>query len=135
MSWLRGHACLELDQPIQEQGKSILHDRERILVKGIHPVCCLRFLSDRTQPLDILSTDSEFVCYCLSKKKVPGQPNPWNKSLTANSCYANRVYYLRPISLLRLSLLRSVDSSFPGSSLRAREFHPFELRFCLSQSL
>ena len=34
----------------------------------IYTVCCLRFVSDGTQPLDILSADSEFVCYYLSKK-------------------------------------------------------------------
>ena len=49
-------------------------------------------MSDGTQPLDILSADSECVCYSLSTKRVPGQPNPWNKSCTANSCYGNWVY-------------------------------------------
>ena len=34
----------------------------------VHPVCCLRFVSDWTQPLDILSADSEFMCYYLSTK-------------------------------------------------------------------
>ena len=29
----------------------------------LHPVCCLRFVSDWTQPLDILLADSELVCY------------------------------------------------------------------------
>ena len=48
--------------------------------KSLHPVCCLRFVSDRTQPLDILSADREFICYHLSTKRVPGQPNPWSKS-------------------------------------------------------
>ena len=42
--------------------------------KGIHPVCCLRFVSDWTQPLDILSTDSEFVCCYLSKQRCLGNP-------------------------------------------------------------
>ena len=42
---------------------------------------------------------------------------------------------LRPISLLRLSLLRFVDSRFPGNSLWTWEFHPSTLRFCLSQTL
>ena len=40
-----------------------------------------------------------------------------------------------PISLLRFSLLRLLDSRFPGTPLRAWEFHPLELRFCLSQTL
>ena len=31
-------------------------------------VCCLRLVSDWTQPLDILSADSEFMCYYLSNK-------------------------------------------------------------------
>ena len=34
------------------------------------------------------------------------------------------VLKLRPISLLRLSLLRSLDSKFPGRPLRAWEFPP-----------
>ena len=34
----------------------------------IHPVCCLRFVSDWTQPLDILSANRESVCYYLSKR-------------------------------------------------------------------
>ena len=63
--------------------------------KDMHKICCLRFVSDWTQPLDILSADSELVCYYLSKKG-PGQPNPWNKSWTANSCYANWVYIFVP---------------------------------------
>ena len=61
-------------------------------IQVIHPVCRLRFVSDWTRPLDILSADSECVCYLLSTKRVPGQPNPRNKSWTANSCYANWVY-------------------------------------------
>ena len=40
-----------------------------------------------------------------------------------------------PISLLRLSLLRLLDSSFPGKPRWAWEFHPLNLRFCLSQTL
>ena len=42
---------------------------------------------------------------------------------------------VRPISLLRLSLLRFVDSNFQGKSLLTWEFHPLDLRFCLSQAL
>ena len=41
---------------------------------AVHPVCCLRFVSDWTQPLDILSAESEFVCYCLSTKGCLGNP-------------------------------------------------------------
>ena len=41
---------------------------------------------------------------------------------------------VRPISLLRLSLLRSVDSKLPGNYLWAWEFHPLKLRLCLSQT-
>ena len=36
--------------------------------------CCLRFVSDWTQPLDILNADSEFVCYYLSTKGCLGNP-------------------------------------------------------------
>ena len=42
---------------------------------------------------------------------------------------------VRPISPLRISLLRFIDSRFPGDSLWAWEFHPFNLRLCLSQTL
>ena len=41
----------------------------------------------------------------------------------------------RPISLLRLSLLRFADSTIPGNSPWRWEFHPLELRFCSSQTL
>ena len=40
--------------------------------RRVHPVCCLRFASDWTQPLDILNADSEFVCYYLSNKRCLG---------------------------------------------------------------
>ena len=36
---------------------------------------------------------------------------------------------------LRQTLLRFVDSNFPGNSPWAWEFHPLNLRFCLSQTL
>ena len=35
----------------------------------------------------------------------------------------------------KITLLRFLDSNFPGSSLRAWEFHPSKLRFCLGQTL
>ena len=41
----------------------------------------------------------------------------------------------RPISLLRVSLLRFVDSNFPGDVPWTWEFHPLNLRFRLSQTL
>ena len=36
-------------------------------MERVHPVCILRFRSFRTQPLEIISADSDFVCYNLSK--------------------------------------------------------------------
>ena len=42
---------------------------------------------------------------------------------------------LRPISLLTLSLLTLLDSNFPVNPLWAWEFHPLNLRLCLSQTL
>ena len=42
---------------------------------------------------------------------------------------------IRPTSLLRLSLLRCLDSKLLGNPLWAWEFHPLELRLCLSRSL
>ena len=54
----------------------------------LHPVRNPRFASFRTQPLENLSAAVKLPI----NKKVSGQPNPWNKSWTANSCYANWVY-------------------------------------------
>ena len=42
---------------------------------------------------------------------------------------------LRPISLLRSSLLRLLDSNFPGNFLWTWEFQPLEFRLCLSHAL
>ena len=42
---------------------------------------------------------------------------------------------IRPISLLTLSLLRLLDSNFPGNPQWTWEFHPFKLIWCLSQTL
>ena len=42
---------------------------------------------------------------------------------------------LRPMPLLRLSLLRLADSTFPGNPLVTWESHPLRLRFRLSQTL
>ena len=41
----------------------------------------------------------------------------------------------RPISRLTLPLLTLLDSSFPVNPLRAWEFHPLNLRLCLSPTL
>ena len=57
------------------------------------------------------------------------------RSSACSSARASRINCLRPISLLSLSLLRFVDSTFPGNSLWPWEFHPLKLRFCLSQTL
>ena len=42
--------------------------------------------------------------------------------------------YFRPISLLALSLLRLLDSNFPGNPLWTWEFHPFKIILCLSRT-
>ena len=42
---------------------------------------------------------------------------------------------VRPISLLRISLLRLLDSDFLGNSLWTWEFKPLKLRFHLSETL
>ena len=42
---------------------------------------------------------------------------------------------MRPISLLRFSQLRFIDSNFPGNTLWEREFHLLKLRFCLNNPL
>ena len=41
---------------------------------------------------------------------------------------------IRPILLLTLRIPRLLDSTFPGNSLWAWEFHPLELTLCLSQT-
>ena len=43
--------------------------------------------------------------------------------------------WVRPISVLRLSLLRFGDSNIPGNPLWTWEFHPSNIRFSLSQTL
>ena len=48
---------------------------------------------------------------------------------------ACRGQQIRPITLLRFSLLRFLDSEFLGDSLWTGEFHPVKLRLCLSQTL
>ena len=40
------------------------------------PVCCLRFVSDWTKPLDILSADNDCICCYLSNKGCLGNPTP-----------------------------------------------------------
>ena len=42
--------------------------------------------------------------------------------------------WIRPISLLTLSLLTLLDSNFPGNSLWTWEFHPLKLRLCSSRT-
>ena len=73
----------------------LLDWREKARAKGVpfsetpvHPVRNPRFASFRTQPLENLSAAVKLPV----NKKVSGQPNPWNKSWTANACYANWVY-------------------------------------------
>ena len=41
---------------------------------------------------------------------------------------------LHPIFLLRLSLLTLLDSNFPANPLWAWQFHPLNLRLCLSRT-
>ena len=45
------------------------------------------------------------------------------------------IVIIRPISLVTSSLLRLLDSSFPGDSLWAWKFRPLKLSLCLSQTL
>ena len=53
-------------------------------------------------------------------EKFPKSPKP------------KRIEPNRFLPVLRLSLLRFVDSKLPGNSPRTWEFHPFTLTFCLS---
>ena len=84
-----------------------------MITLDIHPVRNPRFGSFRTQPLDILSADSDIYLIAY-QKKVPGQPNPWNKSWTANSCYANWVYYKPLEKRLVFFVCFSGQTFFPG---------------------
>ena len=63
------------------------------------------------------------LCYSTNEPRDQRVPNTRRR-------YSR--HYLRPIFLLRLSLLRFVDSTFPGNSPLTWEFHPLRLRFCLS---
>ena len=51
--------------------------------------------------------------------------------MVSNACPS----MVRPMSALKVSLLRLLDANFPGNSLRAWRFHPWNLRLCLSQTL
>ena len=42
--------------------------------------------------------------------------------------------WMRPISLLTLSLLTLLDSNFPGDSLGTWEFHPFKIKIVLESN-
>ena len=68
------------------------------------------------------------VCLCLLLSLFSIWTASWDRA-------SLRACVLRPISLLRLSLLRLLDSNFTGNSLWAWEFHPFKSRLCLSQTL
>ena len=48
---------------------------------------------------------------------------------------ADKARHVRPISLLRFTLLTLLESNIPGNPLWAWESHPFELRLCSSQTL
>ena len=47
---------------------------QAMLVGVMLPVCCPRFVFDWTQPLEILSAETEFVCYYPSTKGCLGIP-------------------------------------------------------------
>ena len=65
----------------------------------------------------------------------PGACAAASADVRSQSNSAGVQWWLCPISLLRLSLPRLLDSNFPGISLWAWELHPLKLRFCLSQTL
>ena len=61
----------------------------------------------------------------------------WKQGVVLYTIHTSLLYNicLRPISLLTLSLLRLLESNFPGNSLWAWEFIPLKLRLCWSQNL
>ena len=59
----------------------------------------------------------------------------WSRRGPGSRSDSIQTLYLRPISLLRSSLLRVFDSSFIGNYLWAWKCHPLKSRFCLSQTL
>ena len=73
-------------------------------------------------------------CYCLFCVWVLVRLVA-RKPVSVASGFANLGSPVRPISLLRLSMLRSVDSKLPENPLWTSEFHPSNLRLCLSQTL
>ena len=68
-TYIHTYTCVNSPRPPSE-GWGGETGRER----GVHPVCCLGFVSDWTQPLDIISADSECMCYYLSTKRCLGNP-------------------------------------------------------------
>ena len=87
---------------------------ECCLKYGVRPIIRQHFFSTSTTIIEFLS--SRF------------QKNP---DVTASEPRRKQ----RPVSLLRLSILRFVDSEFQGNSLWTSEFQPSNLRSCLSQTL
>ena len=87
-------------------------------LSSLPPVCCLRFVSGWIQRLVKFPVQVMYIyiyiyvyvylyswtflaqmvnLYVLNyQQKVPRRANPWNKSWTAHSCYANWVYAQSP---------------------------------------
>ena len=59
---------------------------------GVHPFSLRRFPSFRTQPLENLTPLS-------MNKWVSEQPSPWRKSSKRKSCYGDRVYTRKSLTI------------------------------------
>ena len=113
--------------------------------------CCLRRLCgdvfDYVRWLCALCLWDEVMIMCgillicakvllrVCQGELRGSRGEWVEHRLTRMLYVITQFPLRPISLLRLSLLRFVDSDLPGDSRWTWEFHPFNLRLCLSQTL
>ena len=90
----------------------------------LHPVRNPRFVSNWTQPLDVLSADSEFVCYYLSTKRCLGNPtlgtNRGQRILAMRTgCKSLYVYGFDSVGVLLSRGERPQHAGHsPGSSIR-----------------
>ena len=91
------------------------------------------------------------LCVHVSSRRMQDMHDEWYVSRTCMKCCMQCVEisnptsdahvrsaiaarHARPISLLRLSLLRLLDSDFPGNSLWAWEFQPFNIKILLEST-
>ena len=90
-------------------------------------VRCMRFLEADRRPAFFKPPHRTYLAPHFAREPQTAA------GVASMSCAAS--VRLRPTLLLTLRLLTLLESNFPGNSLWAWEFHPLELRLCLSQTL